>query len=222
MAEKTFKAALFDFDGTLCDSEPHYVRFWNAVGRKYRPDIDCFGYRVQGIPPKVAIQTHFPHAIAEVTAALEDMEANLPYEWFPGALEFLSDLRAHGVKCAVVTSSNRIKMSHVAKRLPGFEQLFDAVLTMEQFTRPKPFPDCFLLGASALGCAPDECVVFEDSFSGLKAGMDSGIFTVGMADTHSHEELAERCDFILDSFENATYDTIATAMKSKPGAAQPK
>lgn len=205
---KTFNAALFDLDGTLCDTEPHYVAFWNRMGQMYRPDLENFGKLVQGIPPKISIETYLSHVSEEVWPALHEMEANLPYSWFPGALELISDLKKNGVKCAVVTSSNKFKMECVAKGLPGFDDNFDAVLTMEQFSRPKPAPDCFLLGADTLGCQPSECIVFEDSLSGLKSGMDAGIFTVALASSNSREVLEGHCDLILDSFLDISYDKL--------------
>lgn len=209
--ERVIKAALFDLDGTLCDTEPFYVEFWDRMGMLYRPDLENVGKLVQGVPPKISIETYFSHVQEELFEQLHQMEASIPYAYFPGALDFIHDLRAHGVKCAVVTSSNKYKMSCVAKGLPGFNEDFDEVLTMEQFSRPKPAPDCFLLGAEVFGCTPDECVVFEDSFSGLKAGTDAGIFTVALATSNPRESLAGRCDLILDTFEGLTYDTICEA-----------
>jgi len=210
--KRTFKAALFDLDGTLCDTEPYYVEFWERMGRIYRPDLEHMGKLAQGRPPKNTIEDYFSHCQEEVYKELYAREASIPYAWFPGALEFIKDLRAHGVKCAVVTSSNHYKMSCVTKGLPGFAEHFDEVLTMEQFSRPKPAPDCFLLGAETFGLKTSECVVFEDAFSGLRAGMDSGIFTVAMATSNSRDALRGHCDLILDSFVGATFETIEEAL----------
>lgn len=210
--ERVLKAALFDLDGTLCDTEPAYIEFWEEMGRLYRPDIDNLIARIQGIPPMVSIETYFPHVRDIVTEGILNLERTMPYAYFPGALDFIHDLKRHGVKCAVVTSSNRYKMSCVADALPGFSDDFDEVLTMERFSRPKPAPDCFLLGAEVFGCAADECVVFEDSFSGLKAGTDAGIFTVALATSNSRESLAGRADLIIDSFSDISYDSLCNAI----------
>ena len=206
---RTFKAALFDLDGTLCDTEPYYVDFWDRMGRAYRPDLPGMGKLAQGRPPKNTIEEYFSDVQDELFKELRAFEAKIPYAYFPGALDFLEDLKANGVKCAVVTSSNHYKMSCVAKGLPGFSKHFDEVLTMEQFAHPKPAPDCFLLGVEVFGLRPDECVVFEDSFSGLKSGMDAGIFTVALATSNTREALQGHCDYILDSFVGATYRQIA-------------
>jgi len=213
--KRTFKAALFDLDGTLCDTEPYYVEFWDKMGAKYRPDLEHVGKLAQGIPPKSNIELYFKGFQEVLYPQLYALEATIPYSWMPGALEFIRDIRAHDVKCALVTSSNHYKMSCVAKVLPGFEDIFDHVLTMEQFLHPKPAPDCYLLGASAFGLGTCECVVFEDAFSGLKAGMDAGIFTVALASSNTREALLGRCDAVLDSFVGASFKTIADAIQSK-------
>mgnify|MGYP003440846074 FL=1 len=72
-------------------------------------------------------------------------------------------------------------MANVEKQIPNFNKIFDKVLTSEDFAASKPNPDCYIKAAKACGCERSECVVFEDAFTGLQTGRDSGIFTIGLS-----------------------------------------
>lgn len=72
------------------------------------------------------------------------------YNYIPGVEAFLKELRENGVKIAIVTSSNEMKMSNVYKAHPELKQSVDRILTAEMFTHSKPDPECFLLGATVL------------------------------------------------------------------------
>lgn len=208
---RTFKAALFDLDGTLVDTENQYTIFWGNTCRKYRPDIPDLEYKIKGQTLVQIFANYFPdpEVQKEIVPALNAWEAQMQYPWIPGALDFLADIRRHGVKCAVVTSSNRPKMESVARAIPGFDQLFDRVLTSEDFSASKPAPDCYLLGAKIFGCSIDECVVFEDAFNGLKAGKSSGIFTIGLATYNPPEVIAPLCHHVIPDFTRLSYENLS-------------
>ena len=77
-----------------------------------------------------------PEVRRQVQRKLDDFEDQMQYPIIPGALEFLEDLRRHGVKTAVVTSSNQEKMRNVAAKVPHLLALFDRILTAEDFSAP--------------------------------------------------------------------------------------
>lgn len=210
---KPLKVALFDLDGTLIDTEGQYSIFWGGVGRKYNLGDD-FADRIKGSTLVRILTTYFPDESLqkEITAQIDAYEEQMKYEFFPGALDFLRELKSNGIKCAVVTSSNQVKMASVKRQIPDFDLLFDRVLTSEDFARSKPAPDCYLLGAQVFGADLDECVVFEDAFSGLQAGMDSGIFTVGLATYNTREAILGRCHYILDNFCNFSLSHLTQIM----------
>lgn len=207
---RRLKVALFDLDGTLVDTEDQYTVFWGAMARKYRPDVPRLEHLIKGTTLTQIFGTYFPDPQwqAEITEGLNAYEAQMKYAFYPGALEFLCDLKRNGMKCAVVTSSNIPKMESVRRQIPDFDALFDKVLTAEDFTASKPAPDCYQLGARIFDADVDECVVFEDAYTGLQAGMASGIFTIGLPTGHTHAEIQDRCDYVLDSFEGMTYERL--------------
>lgn len=203
-------AALFDFDGVIMDTETQYSIFWHKVGMDYlgMQDLET---RVKG-QTLVYIYDHFfegqPKAQAEITEALNRFEQEMSYEYIPGVLDFIADLRNHGVKMAVVTSSNDVKMAAVYRAHPEVKGLFDRILTAEMFAKSKPAPDCFLLGMEVFGTTPDTSYVFEDSFNGLKAGMASEATVIGLATTNSREDISSLCHYVISDFTGFTYDKM--------------
>ena len=211
------KAALFDLDGTLFDTEKQYTVFWGAMARKYRPDYPGLEFVIKGSTLVRIFSEFFPDKswYEEITRQLNEWEAQMTYEFVPGALEFLRELKAAGVKCAVVTSSNQEKMRSVARKMPEFDAIFDRILTSEDFSASKPAPDCYLLGAQVFDAKIEECVVFEDAFNGLQAGMSSGIFTVGVATENSPEAIRDKCHYVINDFTELSLSKLEEIISNK-------
>lgn len=202
-----FKAALFDLDGTLFDTEDQYTVIWGKISRRFRPDIPALEYKIKGMTLVQIFDQYFPEdeTRQKIKIMLDEYEADMRYEFVAGAREFIEDIKAHGVKCAVVTSSNQAKMASVARKMPEFNTIFDRILTAEDFSASKPAPDCYLLGARVFDCNLNECIVFEDAFNGLEAGRRSGIFTIGLAITNKKEAIEDKCNHVLDDFVGFNY-----------------
>jgi len=211
---KKIEAALFDLDGTLMDSEMYYTRFWKEISIHMLPDVPDLWAKARGVSAEVTYARFFPDEKKreEVRNLMKIWDNNLECRMFPGAMEFVSDLRRHGIKCAVVTSSSTTKMQLIYRRVPGFRESFDLILPAEELERPKPAPDCYLKAARMLGVPADRCIVFEDAFSGFASAKAAGIFTVGMATSSSHEEIEGCCDHVLDSFEGMNYRTLCSLL----------
>lgn len=207
---KTFRAALFDLDGTLIDTEGQYTIFWSEIGREMLPDMPDFAFRIKGTTLVQMFQTYFPNPEqqAVVRKRLDAFEAGMKYVFYPGALDFVRDIRSHGAKCAIVTSSNAVKMEQVYQQLPELHTLFDRILTAEDFTASKPNPQCYQLGAEVFGLPQTDCVVFEDAFTGLAAGMASGSYTIGLATGNSPEAIRDCCHTVWNDWSNKSYVTV--------------
>ena len=130
------------------------------------------------------------------------------YEYIAGFEQLIADLHAHGVKTAVVTSSNQPKMESVYRAQPQFKQLFDAILTSEDFEHSKPHPDCYLKAAARFNVEPSECIVFEDSFNGLKSGRAAGMKVVGLATTNPADSIAPFSDIQITDYQHTTYQSL--------------
>ncbi len=209
------KAALFDLDGVVFDTETQYTIFWSMIGKEYHPEMEDFAYRIKGQTLVQIYDKYFSDAEvfarvgecagvadgqAKITARLDAFEQDMKFEYIPGFEDFVKDLKAHGVKCAVVTSSNTRKMLHVYREHPEFKDYFDRVLTSEDFSKSKPDPDCYLKGAACFDALPLECVGFEDSFNGLRAVRSAGVFTVGLATTNSEDAIKDYSDYVIGNY----------------------
>ena len=217
------KAALFDLDGVVFDTESQYSVFWGMIGKEYHPEMPDFAQRIKGQtlvqiydgyfsqPSDFAHTEGFTSAEEEqrkITARLDDFETHMQYPYIAGFEDFIRDLRQHDVKCAVVTSSNIAKMLNVYEAHPEFKSLFDRVLTSEDFDKSKPDPDCYLKGAAYFEAKPEECVGLEDSFNGLKAVRASGAFTLGLATTNPREAIQPYSDYVIDNYIGIGYEDL--------------
>ena len=204
MQERLFKAALFDLDGVVFDTEPQYTVFWGMICRQYHPEHPGLEHEIKGSTLTQIYDRWFSGPLASerasITARLDDYEQQMHYDYIAGFEALVADLHRHGVKTAVVTSSNIPKMESVYRCQPRFKELFDAILTSEDFSRSKPDPDCYLKAAARFNVSPEECIVFEDSFNGLKSGRAAGMRVVGLATTNSAEAIAPYSDIQISDY----------------------
>lgn len=209
-------AALFDFDGVVVDTEPQYSIFWNEQGRKYHPEIPEFGRIIKGQTLTQIYDRYFAgqrKVQKEITQELNLFEQNMLYNYIPGVEAFIKELRANGVKVAIVTSSNETKMYNAYKAHPEMQGSVDHILTAEMFVRSKPDPECFLLGALVFDTVPENCVVFEDSFHGLEAGNRAGMTVIGLATTNSEEQIRDKANAVIQNFNGFTYEKMMEIMR---------
>ena len=199
------KAALFDLDGVLIDSETLYTQFWQRVGEIHHLPSPTFAYDIKGTTLKDILETHFfdPEVRKDVDRLLHEFENEVVYPVFPGALEFVDALRARGLKTVIVTSSDEKKMHFLSRQHPDFLPHFDAVVTAEDVSNSKPDPEPYLVGARKVRVSPADCLVFEDSFQGLQSGRSAGCKVVGLATTNPASKIMSAHDF---SSKNS-YDT---------------
>lgn len=225
MEQRIFKAALFDLDGVVFDTEPQYTVFWGSICRQYHPEHPGLEHEIKGQTLTQIYDRWFNGPLQSerdsITCRLNDYEQQMHYDFISGFESLIASLHAHGVKTAVVTSSNIPKMESVYRYQPTFQSLFDAILTSEDFDHSKPDPDCYLKAAQKLGAQNDECIVFEDSFNGLRAGKAAGMVVVGMATTNSAEAIAPFSDYQATDYEHLAYDSLQSLLCSTCKTTQP-
>ena len=218
MIQSKLKAALFDLDGVVFDTEPQYTIFWGGICRQYHPEHPGLEHEIKGQTLTQIYDRWFSGPLLSeqdsITSRLNDYEQQMSYEYIAGFETLIATLRSHGVKTAVVTSSNIPKMESVYRHQPGFSSLFDAILTSEDFDRSKPDPDCYLKAAQRLDAESDECVVFEDSFNGLRAGRAAQMAVVGLATTNTIEAITPLSDLQLKNYEGVTFEQLETLLSS--------
>lgn len=204
---------LFDLDGVILDTEKQYTTFWTEIGHRYFPEDTHFAANIKGRVLNDICKVYFaPLGVdEEVRRALHSFEASMNYPFVPGARDFVLKLQSLSVKTAVVTSSDTKKMDDVYRSIPQFPNWFTRILKAEDFTRPKPYPDCYLQGAAALQANLANCVVFEDSLNGLKAARAAGMFVVGVSTTLSVEEVSRHAHWVIPDFRDLTLEQLEEA-----------
>lgn len=216
MIEKEEIAVLFDFDGVVMDTETQYSIFWGELGKEYHPEIENFERVIKGQTMGQIFDGYFKGMDSvqeQIMCRLDKFENEMEYNYISGVLDFITDLRANGVKIAVVTSSSLLKMEKVYRVHPELPTLFDAILTANMFKKSKPNPECFLLGADMLGALPRNSFVFEDSFHGLKAGNAANMNVIGLATTNSFDAICDKAHLVIDDFTNFTFEQMMLVQK---------
>jgi len=183
------EAALWDFDGTLADTEGIWIDAefelvaelggtWSAahadqlVGNSLL-DSGSYILNVIGrhdVDPAWVVDRLVSYVIVRLR--------NQPMPWRPGALELLNSLRAAGVPCALVSASYRILLEAALDQLP--EGTFDVSVAGDEVTQGKPHPEPYEKACAALGVEARNCVVFEDSITGARSGNAAGALVVAI------------------------------------------
>lgn len=206
------KAALFDLDGVVFDTEPQYTIFWRSQCVEFHPEIPGLENKIKGQTLVEIYDKYFNGNLLDkrevVSQRLADFEQRMSYDYIQGFVPFVLDARLQNIKTAVVTSSNRAKMENVYRAHPDFLEMFDAVLTSEDFVNSKPAPDCYLEAANRFGFLAEECIVFEDSFNGLMSGRNAGMTVVGLSTTNRRETIDDYSDIVIDNYIGLTINNL--------------
>ncbi|WP_395393260.1 HAD family phosphatase [Novosphingobium sp. BL-8A] len=184
------RAAIFDMDGTLLDTEAAhrnaFVQTGHAIGHPLPDDLllSMVGVHRGGSRRLVAerMGPDFPldHFFDESDVLFEAMvDAGIALR--PGAEVILEHFVKAGVPLAIATST---EAPYATQRLEkaGLLSYFDVVVTRSDVTHAKPHPEPYLLAASRLGVDPAHCVAVEDSPAGVRASSSAGIATVLVPD----------------------------------------
>ena len=209
-------AALFDFDGVVVDTEPQYSLFWDEKGKKYHPEIPEFGHHIKG-QTLIQIYSQFflqPEGLqSEITRELLDYETRMSFEFIPGVVDFMKELRLKGVKIAIVTSSNDQKMANAHRALPELKSMVDYIVTADKVSHSKPHPECFLLGAESVQVPVENCVVFEDSFHGIESGRRAGMKVIGLATTNPASSIEDKVSLVILDFVDFNHEKMMAVLE---------
>ncbi len=206
---------LFDMDGVLVNSNPVHKQVIRQFCAEYGITIseNFFLENISGRKNSEWIPLVFPGKTIGEIDRLADEKEQLFRNTFdpaaavtPGLLSFLKELQNRQAPMAVATSAPEENAVFILERL-GITGFFDAVLHSGHVTEGKPHPEIYIKAARALGLTPGACVVFEDSVAGVAAGRRAGARVVGLAGTHTPEEL-DGCHMVIRDFRELTPDEV--------------
>ncbi|MCU1771140.1 HAD family hydrolase [Pseudomonas sp. 13B_3.2_Bac1] len=174
-------------DGVLIQSREVIEHAWTTVAREYGLSVDqaFIDEHIHGRPGGYTLKTLFAEfdeaqrvAIKREVDAIEQV-TNCAL--VPGVATLIARLREHTVPLALVTSSWRARVDHVLRQ-HDLMSAFDSIICRDDVRSGKPAPDPYRLAAAQLGRQSDECLVFEDSVSGVQSAISSGALCIGIGD----------------------------------------
>lgn len=215
------KAAIFDFDGTLVDTEALWSKAFTKVlaefNKQYDPKLQkhmmskgmlfsaAFLSKTYGLSEDLEqLDQRFSSAYKEI----ETQEGVTPKE---GVEVFLRSLKKSGIKIAVATASSR---EYVEQNLARFKwsDLFDLIVSVDEVVNGKPAPDVYLEAVKRLGYEKSSCVAFEDSPNGVTSAKAADLLVVGIIDKRYNDELPG-ADELIESYLDLSVERLEKIIK---------
>ncbi len=187
---EVIRAAVFDMDGLLLDTERVARESWRKAGAEFHiDDIDsildaCVGRNEAGDREvfRQRLGEDFPYEEFRArTRALSHAATDVEVPVKAGAKEILTALKAHGIRLAVASSTRNVTVRDQLSRA-GLLEFFDAVVTGDTVENGKPHPEIYLKACDALQTAPEECIAFEDSCNGLRSAYRARMYPIQIPD----------------------------------------
>jgi HAD superfamily hydrolase (TIGR01509 family) len=201
-----FDAVFFDMDGLMVDSEPEWFKSEIEVTGKFGytwtedDQIACLGGPLSRVGTYMYEKCGGAESPEYFTQTLIDtqtlkMRGNTPT--MPGALDLVRELQEHGIKTGLVSASPRNIVDAVLDNLG--HDLFPFSISSNDVENTKPHPDCYLKAATMTESNIQNCLVFEDSLTGMKAATSSGAYLIAVPHLVTIEESTKVR--VIDSLE---------------------
>jgi beta-phosphoglucomutase len=193
-----FQAAIFDMDGVIVDNHIYHVKSWAEFCKIKNIPFDESTFRTKyfGKNTRDTFNGLLDYQLTEEQIFILGEEKEKIYREIykdyitpvNGLIPFLISLKKAGIKTAVATSAPASNLDFTLDALK-IRHLFDVVVDASMVSKGKPDPEIYLKAAELIDISPDQCVVFEDSISGIKSGQNAGMRVVALTTTHTKEEL---------------------------------
>ncbi len=209
-------AVIFDMDGVICHTNPyHSLAFREFFStRNLAPTDEEFAAHMFG-KSNSYILSHFLNRpiTGEELLQLEDEKESLfrkiyePHiDPIAGIVPFIGDLYKNHVKLGVATSAPKANLDLILSKVDLREKM-GSILASENVKKHKPDPEVYLKSAANLGVLPEQCLVFEDSFSGVSAALNAGMRVVGVLSSHTPDELPV-CNMYISDYTDLSFEKV--------------
>ena len=198
------RAVLFDLDGVLVDSTQAVERVWQKWARAHNLDAEVVLEHAHGRRSIETVRIVAPQLDAErENLKVENMEINDKegIVAVPGAAELLRSLPPD--RFIIATSATRA-LACARLRYAGLP-VPERIVTADDVAEGKPSPEPYLKAAAALGFAPTDCLVFEDTPAGIESGKAAGMRVIALDTTYPRKELSA-ADAVLNSLKDVKAD----------------
>ena len=198
------KGAIFDLDGVIVDTAKYHYLAWARLANELGFDFTLKdNERLKGVSRARSLEILLEIGHKSMSDSEKSLLAEKKNNWYvdyirrmdetellKGAREYIVKLKSQGTKVALGSASKNAPM--ILNNL-NIMELFDAVIDGNKVSKAKPDPEVFSLGASELGLAPEDCVVFEDAEAGVEAAKRAGMKVVGIG----RKEILNDADFVV-------------------------
>jgi beta-phosphoglucomutase len=223
-AEAPHFAVIFDMDGTLIDNTPYHFKSWQALFKKYDKgelSKETYYTQISGVPVMETIKRIFEDGKNEtqLKRLLNEKEEFYRNTYAPfvnpinGLENFLTELKNAGVKMAMASSATVEDIDFILNKIPIRDD-FNTIVNSSMVSKPKPDPQIFLKAAEKLKMHPENCIVFEDSLAGIKAGNSAGMKVVGITTGHTAAEL-QPVNLVISDYSGLSVHSLAALFEKQ-------
>jgi HAD superfamily hydrolase (TIGR01509 family) len=212
------KAVIFDLDGVLIDSEPLHALADNqlltesGIGTPETYFDRFVGWTNKAMWEEIKKDYNIALSTDELIALQLPLKLKLlregDYNSVPGIIELLERIKKMEIPMAIASSSPRQFIEEVLEKI-GVKQYFTLWLSGEEVERSKPEPDIFLKVAELLNVNPNECLVIEDSTSGIIAAKRAGMRCIGYKNVNSGNQNLSEADLIVSKIEEVDFTQLS-------------
>lgn len=206
------RAAIFDMDGVIIDSEPLHLNIEEDIFKKlgisitYEEHNTFIGTTSYYMWDKIRTNHNLTQSLEELVELdrntyLDFLNDTLDLEPIKGVKELITDLHKNNIKLAVASSSP-LNVIEKVLNLFHIRDYFDYIVTGDYVRKSKPEPDIFLYAAEKLDVDPKECVVIEDSHNGVLAAKKANMKCIGYKNPNSGNQDLSKADLTIDNFNN--------------------
>ena len=205
---KQKKAIIFDMDGVVIDSEPLHERSSRLVFAEHDVEIDeaifadfkgstdrtILTYLVQEKKLALNVDELLQQKRLTYASLIDELQP------IPGAVMFINLMKSK-YRLALTTSASR-RNKELAFSKFNLHRSFEVVITSDDITNPKPDPEPYLVTTSRLGLAPEECLVIEDSYNGVRSAAGAGCTVAGITTSFDADSLkAAGAHLVFDAYD---------------------
>lgn len=210
------KGILFDMDGVLVDSEAFIFKATQLMFSEYGilvqhedalPFVGTGENRyISGIGESNGFTVNIERDKARTYEIYEEITHG-KLEALPGVHEFIGQCKLNGIKMAVASSADSVKIGINLREIGIKAETFDAIISGEDVERKKPFSDIYLLAAERIGLKPEDCLVIEDAVSGIAAGKAAGAQCLALTTSFPSEKLSQ-ADWIFKDLSEVDLEKL--------------
>ena len=210
------RAVIFDMDGVFFDTEPLMFEAFRRVFKLHGLDLsDEYQYKFIGYPTiknlqdicqDFHIELDMNVSIRKLSEAYMEILKETDLQAQDGVWQLVDFCKAQNKKIALCTTSSKESVNKnfenifKHKSIYMLDTLFDAIITGEDVTHQKPHPDPYQKAAQLLNLEPRQCLVIEDSTSGIQSASAAGCFCIGFRQPYSQSMDFSKADAVINSF----------------------